>query len=108
MLLYEVLSILFAPILLCLQLPSQAESIIDFYREFTVYVDSLGYVCSFSVFDFQRNGNIYYGAKTNAGPFYATINGKMEQSFVDFKVKLVLIFRTIIRYGDQISNNPNI
>lgn len=54
----ELLSVLLTPIVLWLSLPHCAPAIIDFFREFTVHVDGLGYVCSFAVFDFQRHGNI--------------------------------------------------
>lgn len=54
----ELLSVLLTPLVLWLSLPQCAPAIIDFFREFTVHVDGLGYVCSFAVFDFQRHGNI--------------------------------------------------
>ncbi|CAG8542344.1 8435_t:CDS:2, partial [Scutellospora calospora] len=34
------------------------DQIVDFFREFTVHVDGLGYVCSFAEFDFKRHGNV--------------------------------------------------
>jgi autophagy-related protein 9 len=50
----DFLGVLAVPYLLWFQLPNQAEVIIDFFREFTVHVDGLGFVCSFALFDFQR------------------------------------------------------
>ncbi|KAL7422199.1 autophagy protein atg9 [Cryptotrichosporon argae] len=52
----EVLAVLLTPFILWFSLPPCAESIIDFFREFTVHVDGVGYVCSFAVFDFRRHG----------------------------------------------------
>lgn len=59
----ELLSVVLTPFVLWLSLPACAPAIIDFFREFTVHVDSLGYVCSFAVFDFQRHGNIKVSPK---------------------------------------------
>nr|KAJ3418122.1 autophagy protein atg9 [Polyrhizophydium stewartii] len=91
--LQELLSIVFAPIILYYSLPPCAPAIIDFFREFTVHVDSLGYVCSFAVFDFKRHGNIKFDAQPQAGGGAAAAphehlvsrQGKMEMSFVNFK-----------------------
>jgi autophagy-related protein 9 len=57
-LLKELMSLAFGPSIFWFSLPDSSEDIIDFFREFTVHVDSLGYVCSFAVFDFNRNGNV--------------------------------------------------
>lgn len=54
----ELISVLLTPLVLWYSLPRCAPAIIDFFREFSVHVDGLGYVCSFAVFDFQRHGNI--------------------------------------------------
>ncbi|KAI9446179.1 APG9-domain-containing protein [Lactarius indigo] len=70
----ELTSVVLTPFILWFALPPCAPAIVDFFREFTVHVDGLGYVCSFAVFDFQRHGNVKFGAPTN-----------MEKSFVSFK-----------------------
>lgn len=54
----ELISVLLTPLVLWWSLPKSAPAIIDFFKEFTVHVDGLGYVCSFAVFDFQRHGNV--------------------------------------------------
>lgn len=58
----ELLSVLLTPFILWFSLPPCAGAIIDFFREFTVHVDGVGYVCSFAVFDFRRH------EKTQAAP----------------------------------------
>lgn len=55
----ELLSVVLTPFVLWFSLPNCAPAIVDFFREFTVHVDSLGYVCSFAVFDFRRHGNVH-------------------------------------------------
>lgn len=95
----ELLSVVLTPIILTMSLPLCAPDIIDFFREFTVHVDTLGYVCSFAVFDFKRHGNIKFGAPS-FGELGAEDNkrdgwqdderlqskdGKMEKSFLAFK-----------------------
>ncbi|KAI8391051.1 autophagy protein Apg9-domain-containing protein [Radiomyces spectabilis] len=85
--LQELLSVIFTPVVLWFSLPRCAEQIVDFFREFTVHVDGLGYVCSFAQFDFARHGNIKYGAPTEVeDEYYMTKEGKMEKSFLNFKV----------------------
>jgi autophagy-related protein 9 len=91
--LQEFLSILFTPLVLWYSLPQCSNQIIDFFREFTVHVDGLGYVCSFALFDFRRHGNIKYGAPVAVqDEHYVSNNGKMEKSFLNFKVSSVKLF----------------
>ncbi|KAL9051275.1 MAG: hypothetical protein Q9162_006118 [Coniocarpon cinnabarinum] len=52
----EILSIVFTPFVLWFSLPDCSPRIVDFFREFTVHVDGLGYVCSFALFEFQKDG----------------------------------------------------
>lgn len=83
----EVLSILVTPLLLFLTLPKSSNQIIDFFREFTIHVDGLGYVCSFAEFDFKKG---LENAKKRADgvdvrdDYYATKHGKMEASYYGF------------------------
>lgn len=58
----ELVSVVLTPFVLWFSLPDCAPAIVDFFREFTIHVDSLGYVCSFAVFDFQRHGNVKVSA----------------------------------------------
>jgi len=68
----ELLSVVLTPFVLWFSLPDCAPAIVDFFREFTIHVDSLGYVCSFAVFDFQRHGNVKVGPDLVLIPFSAT------------------------------------
>jgi autophagy-related protein 9 len=91
--------VILTPIVLGFSLPNCAPEIIDFFREFTVHVDTLGYVCSFAVFDFRRHGNMKFGAPSfgevdgeqNGGANWQaderlqSKDGKMEKSFLAFK-----------------------
>ena len=54
----ELVSVILTPFILWFSLPDCAPAIVDFFREFSVHVDGLGYVCSFAVFDFKRHGNV--------------------------------------------------
>ncbi|KAK3805013.1 MAG: APG9-domain-containing protein [Benniella sp.] len=86
--LLEFMSLVLTPLILCFSLPNCSEKIVDFFREFTVHVDGVGYVCSFAVFDFKRHGNVKYGAPADATTDQRFISneGKMEKSFLNFKV----------------------
>ena len=82
--LQEILSIIITPFLLWFSLPKCSDQIIDFFREFTIHVDGVGYVCSFAVFDF-KNG---IGRKGQQGDprddYYSTKHGKMAASYYGF------------------------
>ncbi|PWN88153.1 APG9-domain-containing protein [Acaromyces ingoldii] len=82
----ELLSVIVTPFVLYKSLPKSAPAIIDFFREFTVHVDGLGYVCSFAVFDFARHGNVKFGAPGGyRDGRMASKEGKMEQSLLGFR-----------------------
>lgn len=48
---------IFTPFVLWFSLPKCSDQLIDFFREFTIHVDGMGYLCSFAVFDFKRGTN---------------------------------------------------
>lgn len=83
----ELLSVIFTPFVLLFSLPHSVEDILDFFREFTVHVDGLGYVCSFAVFDFKKHGDPDYGSTIGerTEKYYRSKQGKMEKSFLNFK-----------------------
>ncbi|KAI0032191.1 autophagy protein Apg9-domain-containing protein [Vararia minispora EC-137] len=81
----ELASVVLTPFILWYSLPPCAPAIVDFFREFTVHVDGLGFVCSFAVFDFERHGNVKFGAPTKVkDERLMSREGKMEQSFLNF------------------------
>lgn len=95
-LLEEALSIVFTPFVLWWALPACSDRVIDFFREFTVHVDGLGYVCSFAEFNLKKPGQI--GSGDNAGTraaitdhaaaaledYYGARDNKLEQSYWNF------------------------
>ncbi|THH10489.1 hypothetical protein EW146_g8357, partial [Bondarzewia mesenterica] len=94
----EIVSVVLTPFILWFSLPECAPAIVDFFREFTVHVDGLGYVCSFAVFDFQRHGNVKFGAPTQVkDERLMSKEGKMEKSFLNFKAA----------HPDWVPSNPS-
>ncbi|KAI9228568.1 MAG: autophagy protein Apg9-domain-containing protein [Piptocephalis tieghemiana] len=108
--LLDLLSILLTPLILAFSLPRCSEQLIDFFRDFTIHVDGLGYVCSFAVFDFghdsgarrpgDREERLGHAHDPHATPTTTTAHhpgwgtgpglmvqdaGKMEQSCLYFK-----------------------
>ncbi|KAG6862073.1 hypothetical protein C0995_007203 [Termitomyces sp. Mi166 len=82
----ELSSVVLTPFVLWFSLPACAPAIIDFFREFSVHVDGRGYVCSFAEFNFERHGNVKFGAPTqNRDKKMLSNQGKMEKSFLNFK-----------------------
>lgn len=84
----EIMGIITTPLLLLFSLPQCSEQIVDFFREFTIHVDGLGYVCSFAVFDFRKG--VDNGGRTNPTAmdiredYYTTKHGKMAASYYGF------------------------
>jgi len=54
----EVFSVVTTPFILWFSLPDCSDRVVDFFREFTVHVDGMGYVCSFAEFNFHRHGKV--------------------------------------------------
>ncbi|CAK9134628.1 unnamed protein product [Ilex paraguariensis] len=84
MLLEEMASIFLTPYLLLFVVPKQVDDILKFIVDFTVPVEGVGHVCSFSVFDFQNHGNSSYGSPYNSPRIQRSSQGKMEKSFLSF------------------------
>ncbi|XP_052169876.1 LOW QUALITY PROTEIN: autophagy-related protein 9 [Diospyros lotus] len=84
MLLEEMASIFLTPYLLIFVVPKRVDDILQFIADFTVNVEGVGHVCSFSVFDFQNHGNSNYGSPYNLPSIHRSSQGKMEKSFLSF------------------------
>ncbi|KAI9368740.1 autophagy protein Apg9-domain-containing protein [Aspergillus egyptiacus] len=89
----EILSIVFTPFILWFSLPKCSDRVIDFFREFTVHVDGMGYLCSFAVFDFQKGTNVIPQGHLNQGDYrrqdpradyFSTKDGKLLASYYGF------------------------
>lgn len=82
----EVLSVVLAPFILWFSLPKSCDRIIDFFRDFSVHVDGMGYVCSFAVFDFdQPTTNLKKSPMDDPRQTYYNSNGgKMLKSYLNF------------------------
>ncbi|KAL4892631.1 autophagy-related protein 9 [Aspergillus ambiguus] len=89
----EILSMIFTPFILWFSLPKCSDRLIDFFREFTVHVDGMGYLCSFAVFDFKKGTNVL--SQGDAGrreparqdlraDYFSTKDGKMLASYYGF------------------------
>ena len=85
----DFLGILAVPWLLWFRLPEQSEAIVDFFREFTVHVDGLGYVCSFALFDFanqkQAQAPLIPAGEVESGMGTVLQPGKMQRSYLVFR-----------------------
>ncbi|KAL1312091.1 autophagy-related protein 9 [Arachis ipaensis] len=85
MLLEEMASIFLTPYLLLFVVPKRVDDILQFISDFTVNVEGVGHVCSFSTFDFQEHGNSRYGSPHNAPRNRRSSQGKMEKSLLSFQ-----------------------
>lgn len=50
----EILSIILTPFLLWFKISNLSSSIIDFFRDYSIHIDGLGYICYFSMFNFEQ------------------------------------------------------
>jgi autophagy-related protein 9 len=94
----EFLGLFLNPYILYFSLPKNAEELVEFFREFSVQVDGLGYVCSFALFDFERHGDMRLlepTVDTNLvqrrlvpadNSYLQSRDAKMEKSLLNFKV----------------------
>ncbi|KAI7735125.1 hypothetical protein M8C21_031641 [Ambrosia artemisiifolia] len=85
LLLEEMASIFLTPFLLIFVVPKRVDEILQFIEDFTVDVEGVGHVCSFSLFDFQKHGNSKYASPHNSSSAYRSSQGKMEKSFLSFQ-----------------------
>ncbi|KAK8342179.1 hypothetical protein V6Z11_A08G219900 [Gossypium hirsutum] len=83
-LLEEMASIFLTPLLLLFVVP-KVDDILQFIADFTIDVEGVGHVCSFSAFDFQNHGNSKYGSPHNVPRAQRSSQGKMEKSFLSFQ-----------------------
>ena len=99
----EIFGLILNPYILYYSLPKNAEELVEFFREFSVHVDGLGYVCSFALFDFERHGDAKLLEQLESSnmegnnlvqrrihpvedSFLQSRNAKMEKSLLNFKV----------------------
>lgn len=88
----EILSMVITPFLLMLRLPNQSERIVDFFREFSIVVDGMGVVCSYSVFEFKKGENNMPPTRTGGrredadlrDGYYTDRDNKMMASYYGF------------------------
>ncbi|KAI5806382.1 autophagy protein Apg9-domain-containing protein [Geopyxis carbonaria] len=78
----EIFSVIFTPFVLWVSLPKCSDRIIDFFREFTVHVDGVGYVCSFAVFNFQQPDR--QNTEDLRAEYFASKDNKMLASYLGF------------------------
>lgn len=53
----ELASLIMTPFILWFSLPRSADKIVEFFRETSVYVDGLGYVCKYAMFDIRESAD---------------------------------------------------
>lgn len=81
----ECISVILTPYILCFSLPHSAQPILQFIEKHTTTDDQLGSVCAYSTFNFKRYGNSKYGCPAGTNNQEASMHGKMEKSFINFK-----------------------
>ncbi|SMN18286.1 similar to Saccharomyces cerevisiae YDL149W ATG9 Transmembrane protein involved in forming Cvt and autophagic vesicles [Maudiozyma saulgeensis] len=62
-LLRELTSMILTPFILWFALPQSADKIVDFFRDSSIYIDGLGYVCKYAMFGVHEPENINFQTK---------------------------------------------
>eukprot|EP00164_Ancoracysta_twista_P002022 GFYU01002665.1.p1 GENE.GFYU01002665.1~~GFYU01002665.1.p1 ORF type:complete len:689 (-),score=208.18 GFYU01002665.1:60-2126(-) len=83
--LQEIAGVILTPFILWFTLPMCVDDILAFIKNFTVHVDGVGDICSFASFDFEKHGNIHYGAHKRTDRVARSRQGKMEKSYLNFR-----------------------
>lgn len=85
----EILSVFVTPLILWYSLPQCAKQVVDFVREFTVHVEGLGYICSFSLFDLSSSSDEKLSSPTKEPKLERrsskSKHAKLEKSIIAFK-----------------------
>ena len=98
--LQEIASIIFVPFIFWYSLPNCAEQLVDFFREFTIHVDGMGYVCSFAMFDFKSNGNqVAPRAAQNPGELRADYFGARDNKLAESYNNFWELYKDVPRQG---------
>lgn len=83
------MSVILTPMVLCFSLPQCSPNILSFIEEHSAYVDGVGAVCDYSLFELEKYGNEEYGTVNEHGDHFnerdRPNNGKMEQSYLSFQ-----------------------
>ncbi len=82
----DIIGTMLIPYFLISEAPKFTPSILELVREFTKEIDQVGYVCEFAMFDFTRNGDVDYGCATITNPYRRCNDGKLEKSYINFKL----------------------
>ncbi|CCF56397.1 hypothetical protein KAFR_0B00990 [Kazachstania africana CBS 2517] len=81
----ELTSLVLTPFILWFSLPKSAGDIVDFFRDTSIYIDGLGYVCKYAMFDITQDNTEQKRSSLNkdksfAGPIQNRQNSKATLS----------------------------
>ena len=82
----ELASIVLAPFILIFQLPRNVSQLLDFFKQFTVHVEGVGKVCTYSMFDFRKLNHV--GSEARPATTTLIMNqteDKMKMSMINFR-----------------------
>ena len=82
----EMLSVILTPIVLCFSLPNSVTKILEFISKHAVYVEGVGDVCDYSLFNFEDYGDQEFGTEVEGteGTPHKLKDGKLEKSIINF------------------------
>ena len=79
----ELCSLIFLPYILYVSLPNSCDKIIDFFRDYSVHVDGIGYVCTFAMFNMNEDKD-HVKSDNEVARFNGDADDKMMKSYIYF------------------------
>ncbi|KAG0671072.1 autophagy protein atg9 [Maudiozyma exigua] len=115
-LLRELASMVLTPFILWFALPESAERIVDFFRETSIYIDGLGYVCKYAMFEEQTTNDLQKskanGSKINKPTVKGTATGDsvnyLSENDVGNAPALNKMMQSYMYFIDDYENADNI
>lgn len=114
LLLRELASLIMTPFILWFSLPNSAGKIVDFFKDVSVYVDGLGYVCKYAMFELEKNNKkkltrhkSYYRKKRTFGTEAETDNDESESSSNEADHGVDKMMQSYMYFIDSYQNNNN-
>jgi autophagy-related protein 9 len=104
----EILSLILTPFILWFKVSNNSGTIIDFFREYSIHVDGLGYICYFSMFNFEeKDKNMMYNLnkRKKHSKMKKKIYQILEQVELDAIKPKIKIVDNDTRHIDKINEN---
>lgn len=107
-LLRELASLITTPFILWFSLPQSTDAIIDFFRDSSIYVDGLGYICKFAMFDtIKLDEQQQQQQRTNNGKNKGNIDTERSMVGNGEEKAMNKMMQSFLYFADNYENDEN-